>query len=409
MSPQMRHGRPVPASHRKPNQGNAAASSKAPSSGQATPAGSPAPKATTPATGSPAKSGPTKASAPAKSAAPVKGAAPARGVTPKPKVTIDPDADLRDDSLALEEAPAVEAASTGRTRTRTRSAAAAAAGGEGRRRRRSSEPSRNPILRGLRGYFGAYLPLLAAFCVLFVAVFVYATVTHTPTPAENWTSITDKWKPQADAARAKVFAEADKKDVAAEIAAFRELSTALNGWANALDKAPKPWKANSGTDADNQQAVSSMGDYITNMRAYAVAIDSVTKAGDCAAASPSGSASAGTSAAATATATASPSEAASASSSASPTAAPTACISGSADTLKRYSDALAEHSDELTQDDYTWTSEYRTLTYLLLGTDPLGNGHSPVPTLMLPTQPPTAAPSAPASASAAPSAAPSAS
>src|SRR5512140_2379404 len=134
----MRHGRPVPASHRKPAQGGAA--SAKPSSGQ-TPATPAVPASSKPTT--PAKSVPAKTPTPGK---------PSRA----PKAPIDPDADLRDDSLAIEDESAAEMPPTARTRTRTRSAGAVPA--EGRRRRRGSEPSRNPILRGLRGYFGAYLP-----------------------------------------------------------------------------------------------------------------------------------------------------------------------------------------------------------------------------------------------------------
>jgi hypothetical protein len=332
----MRHGRPVPASHRKPNQGSAAASSKPSSSGD-----HPAPAAKTPAAGSAgAKSSAGKSAAPARQPSPAKSAAPAK--TPRaPRVPIDPDADLRDPSVvAIEEDVAAESAASPRARTRTRSAGAPA---EGHRRRKGSEPSRNPIIRGLRGYFGAYVPLFIVFCILFVGVFVYTTVTHTPTAQESWNSISEKWKPQRDAARAKVFVAAEKGDVPGQMAAYKELASLTRSWADELEKSSTHWTANAETGSTNEQAASGVLEFITASRALAIDIEEMTKIGT--------------------------------------------------------ADALAQYSDKLTADDNSWNQDYRALVYIITGTDPMANT-SPVATLMLPSQAPTASATAsPAAAS----------
>ena len=320
MSPQTRHGRPVPAGQRKTNPGTPA-SAKAPTPAKAkapTPAKAPAAD-TTPA--------PAKAEVPAKAAAPAKGQAAAKSPDPTrskaPVVPIDPDADLRDGDSTPAEAP-----KPATSRARTRSAAPASAD---RAHRRRTEQSRNPVVRGLRGYFGAYLPLLLVFCVIFAGIWAWTSFgPHTVTAAESWTKIASHWKGERDTARAQVLAAAQKNDFAGEIKAYKEVSRTTGGWMDELEKATNHWTAASNADADNQTAASTILQLITSGRTLDLTIDAVTAANT--------------------------------------------------------PDALAQHSDDLQNGDSDFNTIYAGLDALITGNTAQP---SAVPTLLLPSQAPS--------------------
>jgi hypothetical protein len=108
------------------------------------------------------------------------------------------------------------------------------------------------------GYVRAYLPLLAAFVLLFTAVWAYNSFApHTLSPVENWQQIENKWKDQRDAARARVQEAAANKDVAGQIAAYKDLAAYTQGWVNDLP-AVDGWNDSKHTVEENQTTAADM-------------------------------------------------------------------------------------------------------------------------------------------------------
>lgn len=211
------------------------------------------------------------------------------------------------------------------------------------------------------GYVRAYIPLLAAFVVIFAAVWAYNSFgPHTPSAAESFQTIENKWKSDRDAARLRVMESAAKGDFAAEIAAYKDLSKYTSGWTNELQNSTTHWTASTDTTTDNQAAASTMLAFIQDGKNLVQVIDEVTAANT--------------------------------------------------------PDALAQHADDLQATDSQWNDDFTTLEHYILGAI---TQVTPPPTLQLPTQAPSATPApsgsaepsgpASASASAPASAAPSAS
>jgi hypothetical protein len=88
----------------------------------------------------------------------------------------------------------------------------------------------------------AVVPILAIFFVLLGAAWVYTTYLKPPTPAQQWTTIQDKWSPLREKAREDIAtaAKATPFDLAAYQAACRSYSNQIKGWTDAV-LAVKDW------------------------------------------------------------------------------------------------------------------------------------------------------------------------
>jgi hypothetical protein len=205
------------------------------------------------------------------------------------------------------------------------------------------------------GWVRAYLPLLGAFIVIFTAVWAYNSFApHTPSPAENWQRIENKWKDQRDEARARIQAASANNDLAGQLAAYADLATDTQGWVNDL-QAVDSWNDSHHTTTANQTTAADMLAFKQDGTNLVAIINKVTSAGTLA--------------------------------------------------------SLQENSADLVATDDQFSNDYRICQYDILGATTLV---TPVATLNVPTPPPSAQasgsaePSASASAEAAQSPSPSA-
>jgi hypothetical protein len=89
------------------------------------------------------------------------------------------------------------------------------------------------MLRNSYDYVKAYMPLFAAFVVLFAVVWGYISFgPHSPTGKDHWTEIETKWKPTIDADRQKVSLAVN--DFTAQQPAYKTLREDLRSWMNDL-------------------------------------------------------------------------------------------------------------------------------------------------------------------------------
>lgn len=104
----------------------------------------------------------------------------------------------------------------------------------GRRQRGLARVRRTAAYKYLYELFGAYVPLLVAFVILFAAVWVWISFgPHTPTAKQNWTRIENQWLPKVDGDRQKIAAT--RADFKAQIAAYTTYRDDIRGWTGALD------------------------------------------------------------------------------------------------------------------------------------------------------------------------------
>jgi hypothetical protein len=245
---------------------------------------------------------------------------------------------------------------------------------EKRSRRRASRARRHPMASAFMGWVRAYLPLLGAFVVLFTVVWAYNSFApHTPSPAENWQRIENKWKGQFDEARAAIQTAAASNDVAGQIAGYKDLAAATQGWVNDL-QAVDSWNDSSHTTTANQTTAADMLAFKQAGQNLVQVIDTVIQASTPPSAGPSSS----------------PASSTSAGPSSSPASSPTLAVLTPLEALQR-------NSADLVAADQEFTNDYRACEYDILGATTLV---TPVATLSVPTPPPSAEASASASASA---------
>lgn len=310
MSPQTRRGRAVPDGHRKtsPRPATHIAAPKAPQ---------PSPKAAQP------------------------------NVLAARSTAEDPDADLREPSEVAAEsaietdvAPKAPAKEPRRGASKDARTVGAASLDDRRVRRRAAQVRRSPLTAGFMGYFRAYLPLLAAFIVLFAGVWFYNSFApHTLSPAENWQRIANKWKTERDDARARVQAAAADNDLAGQMAAYKDLATYTQGWMTDI-AAVGSWDDSSHTADQNTQTDTAMDAFKQDGGNLVDIVNTITSAG----------------------------------------------------TLE----ALQQNSADLVTTDDSFSNDFRELESDILGASSLV---SPVATLNVPTAPPSAEASASAEAS----------
>jgi hypothetical protein len=130
-------------------------------------------------------------------------------------------------------------------------------------------------------YVRAYIPLFAAFVVLFALVWAYISFgPHSPTAKDHWTEIETKWKPTIDADRQKVSLAVN--DFTAQQAAYKTLGKDLGSWMNDL-KAVADWgdaRASASVNAAANSAVSQVISDGTSLGADLDAVVSAASAGD---------------------------------------------------------------------------------------------------------------------------------
>lgn len=81
----------------------------------------------------------------------------------------------------------------------------------------------------------AYAPLFAVAVVAFFALWAWVSFgPHTPTPAQNWTSIETAWKPKVDADLKKVSTAVAADSFQGQLKAYEALSVDMKGWMGAL-------------------------------------------------------------------------------------------------------------------------------------------------------------------------------
>ena len=103
----------------------------------------------------------------------------------------------------------------------------------GVRRRGLARARRSTMLRSGYDYVKAYIPLFAAFVVLFAIVWAYISFgPHSPTAKDHWTQIETKWKPTIEADRQKVSLAVN--DFTAQQAAYKTLREDMRSWMNDL-------------------------------------------------------------------------------------------------------------------------------------------------------------------------------
>jgi hypothetical protein len=88
------------------------------------------------------------------------------------------------------------------------------------------------------GFFGAYMPLIVGFVVLFAGVWVYLSFVNPPPPQpqERWTQIESKYVAKINAARLEI--NSPKSDFATRIQGFKDYSAALKAWMSELATIP---------------------------------------------------------------------------------------------------------------------------------------------------------------------------
>jgi hypothetical protein len=123
------------------------------------------------------------------------------------------------------------------------------------------------MLRSFLAYFGAGLPIFAAFVVLLGAVFAWQTWgPHTPSPKENWNSIESQWKPKVEVDLAKVGASTN--DFTAMQAAYKSLHDDIDSWVKQVDSVGAAWADAKATQTVQQQILQDAGQFVTAGNAY---------------------------------------------------------------------------------------------------------------------------------------------
>jgi hypothetical protein len=127
-------------------------------------------------------------------------------------------------------------------------------------------------------WFSAYLPVLGGLFVLLAALWVYTGFINPPppTPAQQWTTIENKWSPPREKARAD--AAASTLDFAAQKAAYQDFYNQTKGWVDAVTAATNVWASPSPAaddvssfESDGQGLLTVLQRAIDAPTAYAVA------------------------------------------------------------------------------------------------------------------------------------------
>jgi hypothetical protein len=129
-----------------------------------------------------------------------------------------------------------------------------------RRRGRLARIRHSAGYRYLDELFGAYLPLFAAFVLVFVVVWWWISFgPHPPSARENWTRIESTWLPKIQADRQKV---ADKvNDYTAQLAGYSALRGDLDGWVGDLGKVTS-WDSANATPVPSSTSTTPNGDAV---------------------------------------------------------------------------------------------------------------------------------------------------
>ena len=146
----------------------------------------------------------------------------------------------------------------------------------GVRRRGLARARRSSMLRNGYDYVKAYIPLFAAFVLLFAVVWAYISFgPHSPTAKDHWTEIETKWKPTIDADRQKVSLAVN--DFTAQQAAYKTLREDMRSWMEDLT-AVADWGDARASASDNAAANSAVIRIISDGTSLGEDLDAVTAA-----------------------------------------------------------------------------------------------------------------------------------
>lgn len=102
-----------------------------------------------------------------------------------------------------------------------------------RRQRGLARLKRTPYYKYADELFGAYLPLVGAFAVIFILVWGWISFgPHAPTARDLWTTAENQWHPQRVVDRQKTIADAANFD--AQLTDYKALLKDTKGWMDAL-------------------------------------------------------------------------------------------------------------------------------------------------------------------------------
>jgi hypothetical protein len=131
----------------------------------------------------------------------------------------------------------------------------------GVRRRGLARVQRSSMLRNAFEYVRSYIPLFAAFVLVFGGVWAWISFgPHTPSPKERWTQIEQQWRPRRDADLALIGANVNNFD--AQVAAYKSLHDDMKSWMDALS-AVSDWVDARASDNTNLQVAQDVGAFVS--------------------------------------------------------------------------------------------------------------------------------------------------